>query len=112
MKNQTLMTTIELLDELKSLNNNASDYRIAQILNVNKAAVSKWRNSKGFFEDEVCFRVAELLSMQPEYVVACVHAERSKTPQARMVWTHLAAAFGTAAVFVLVVGILALHVPI
>lgn len=102
MKNGELMTTLELLDALKSLNGNASDYRVAQILKVKPNTVSSWRHGRSFFDDEVCFRVADQLGIQPEYVVACVHAERSKTPQARTVWTHIAAAFGTAAAVAMV----------
>lgn len=111
MKTRTLMSTIELLDLLKSLNSNASDYRIAQILNVNKSAVSKWRVGRSGFDDETAVRVAELSGLQPEYVLACVHAERAKTDQARTAWAHIAAAFGTAAALVLLLGIPA-HFPL
>lgn len=108
MKKRTLMTTIELLDELKSLNDNASDYRIAQILNVNKSAVSKWRLKKSFFDDEVCEQVAELTGHHPEYVLACIHAERAKSDSLRLAWSHIAVRFATAACLVVAVGILAL----
>jgi plasmid maintenance system antidote protein VapI len=107
MKKRTLMTTVEMLDALKSLNDNASDYRIAQILKVNKSAVSLWRKGTNTFSDETAIEVARLLKIKPEYVIACAHAERAKSDEARSVWTHFAAAFGTAAVFVLAVGILA-----
>lgn len=111
MKNRDLMTTIEMVDELKSLNGNASDYRIAQILGVKPQTVSSWRLRGSIFDDETALKVAAALGYQPEYVVACVHAERAKTPQARTVWTHIAAAFGTAAALVVAVGILA-HFPL
>lgn len=107
MKNQTLMTTLELLDELKSLNNNASDYRAAQIIGVKPQTVSKWRTQGSIPDDDTAVRVADALGVQPEYVLACVHAERCKTPQARSAWLHIAAAFGTAAAFVFIAIIIA-----
>lgn len=100
MENRTLQYTNDFLDELKSLNGNASDYRLAKILEVKAATISNYRHGKSFFDDAVCERVADLLGIQPEYVLACIHAERAKSPSLRTAWTHIAAAFGTAATFV------------
>jgi transcriptional regulator with XRE-family HTH domain len=107
MKKQTLRTTNDFLDAVKSLKKIESDYALAKFLDVKPNTVSTYRHGKSFLDDEVCFRVADALGMPAEYVTACIHAERAKTDRARTVWTHVAAAFGTAAVLLLAVGILA-----
>lgn len=115
MKKAHFQTTNEFLDELKSLNNNCSDGQAGRILGVKSQAVSNWRAGRAFFDDEVCFRVAKELGLKPEYVVACIHAERAKNDQARTVWEHIAvsfAPFARAAVFVLVLGVLAHSFPV
>ncbi len=80
-----MKTTIEFLDEIARRHADergepASDYRLSKILGVSKQAVSKYRNSETHLSETVAEKVAEELSLPPEYVLNCVAAERSKNP--------------------------------
>lgn len=92
MKNGIPSTTNEFLDALKSLNNQASDYKLAQILEVKNPSAYKWRAGKSFFDDLTCEKVAKLLNLPLPYVLACVHAERAKTESLRLAWQQAALA--------------------
>lgn len=84
-------TTIEFLDAVKSCTGAASDYSLAPILGVTRAAISKLRNGNGFLGDSTAIRVGELLDIDPAYVVACAHAERAKKDEERAIFQRLAA---------------------
>lgn len=107
MKSNALMAPDELLDEVKSLKNIPSDFKLADFLEVKNQTLYGYRSGKSLPDDEVCFRIAGATGRAPEYVIACIHAARAKTPHARTAWAHIAARFGTAACLVALVGILA-----
>lgn len=73
-----MLTTLELLDRIEKANGNCTDYRAAQLLGVTRAAISQWRKRGVVMNDETAIKAADLLNMNPEYVVQCVHAERVK----------------------------------
>lgn len=78
--------TVKLLDRLAASLGDASDYRIAQVLGINKATVSRWRVGKGSFSDETALKVAELLHENPGYLLAVAAGERATDEQARKAW--------------------------
>ena len=97
-----LSTTVEFLDALRARLDIKSDYALRLSLDVTKAAVSDYRTGKSHFSDEVALRVAALLDLDPGYVLACIHAERTKRPLVRDAWEKVARglAASLAAVFV------------
>jgi DNA-binding transcriptional regulator YdaS (Cro superfamily) len=103
-----MQTTVEFVEALKALKINGSYRRTAKMLGVKPQAVSNWIAGRSFFDDEVCLKAASELGLPPEYVVACVHAERAKTDSQRAVWEVIAAAFSRAALIILAVGVPAL----
>lgn len=107
MKNKAPTSTIEFLDLIKSLKNLDTDYQAFPVIGVKRQTVYSYRAGRSFFDDEVCPKVAELTGYPVEYVLAIAHAERAKSDELRTAWKHVAAAFGTAAMLVLTVGILA-----
>ena len=70
---------LDALQHLKGWN----DFRISKELNVHSAMVSQWRTGKKAFGPDNAVRVAELLAIEPEYVTACVLAERHDSELAR-----------------------------
>lgn len=84
------MKTTEYLDEISARNGNVSDYRIAQLLQVSKQAVSGYRTGDRTFDDETALKVAALLKEKPEKVLADMHAERAKDDQVKAVWERMA----------------------
>lgn len=105
-------TTIEFLDALKASNGGASDYAIAKILGVSHQTVSRYRIGKDFLGDSTAIRVANLLKIDPAYVIACAHAERSKKAEEKAVWLSIMERLGgAAAALVLGLGLSASPAP-
>lgn len=92
-----MRTTPEFLDAVKAAHNLPSDYALAIALGITRSSVSKLRNGKDCLGDETAEKVAELLGIEPAYVVACCHAERAKKPSQRRLWETVAEKFAHAA---------------
>lgn len=75
------MNTIEFIDTLKSRYNLPSDYAAAKKLGISKQQVSKIRNNGTTLDDCSAFKIAELLDLQPAYVVACMNLERAENAE-------------------------------
>jgi len=76
------MLTIEYLDAIKARHNWTSDYRIAKELEISLSLMSKYRNGKSTFGDEICLKVAKLLNINPAQVLIDIAAERTKSSKA------------------------------
>ena len=95
------MRTVDFLDDMKRRYGIRSDYALSKSSGISQANISRYRNG-GTFDDEVAIKVAEILELDPGYVLACIQAERSKRPQVRDAWEKIARglAASLAAVFV------------
>lgn len=81
--------TVKILDRLnKELS--VTDYRLHQVLEVSKSAVSNWRVGKGSFSDTTALKIAELLNENPSYLLALAAAERATDEAAQKAWASLA----------------------
>lgn len=80
-----------------------SDYQLSKLLHVTTSAVSaRKRGHSKTFGEETGQRIAELLGLEPAYVLACLAAERAKRPDVRATWERIAATLTrTAAAFLL-----------
>lgn len=83
-------TTDYLLDEVKRRHGLPSDYKLGIVLGLSKNAVGQYRKGVSRPDDNVACRIAELLEMDAAYVVACMHAERSKEPELKTLWLSMA----------------------
>jgi hypothetical protein len=83
-------TTVELLDAVKAALELPSDYALAHRLGVSRQRVSMWRTSREGLGDDIALKVAELLELDPGYVLACLAAERTQRPAVRQVWEKVA----------------------
>lgn len=95
-------TTLDFLQAVKVKTGINSDYGIAPILGVTRAAVSNYRRKHGYFDDLVCVRVAEILEIDPIIVISAINAERSKDEKTRLIWANLYEKFGGVAAAVLI----------
>lgn len=89
-------TTIDFLERLRTrldTGSGCSDYKLAKVLQVSTGGMANYIKHGRSMDDEIAIRVAELLDLNPGYVVACCHAERSKTVETTKVWEALAAQF-------------------
>ncbi|MFM0642088.1 helix-turn-helix transcriptional regulator [Paraburkholderia metrosideri] len=82
-----MKTTVQFCGDMKAKLGIESDYALAKALNVSRSAVSKWTSSKGTFDEDTCFQVADVLGLRPFEVVAAMHAERARDDQHRAFWT-------------------------
>lgn len=81
----------DFLDLIRERQKLPSDYAIAPILGVTTPTISRYRGCKEAFSDQMAERVADLIQMDEAYVLACAHAQRSKSPKMRTAWARLAA---------------------
>jgi len=100
-------TTVRLLDELGSKLGLRSDYAIAKHLGISTQRMSRYRCRLDALGPEMALRVADDLSMDRGYVLACIAAERAKRTDERKAWEALAKKAGIAATLLISLGIIA-----
>ena len=76
------MNSKELLNLAKQRLAVESDYMFAKITGFSRTSVSNWQNGLSM-SDEHAVKVAEICGLPVSVVIAWVHAERSKCPQAK-----------------------------
>jgi len=70
--------TVDFLDAVKATQGIESDYALSPILGLSRAQLSRYRSGNDFMGDLVAMKVAELLKVDPAYVIACLAAERAE----------------------------------
>lgn len=83
-------TTESLLNKLAARNGNCSDYRLSKILGVTPSTVYNYRSGRSCLADDIAVKIARELELPPAYVLACMMAERAKTPTIKRIWSDLA----------------------
>lgn len=96
--------TIELLDRISDALDDASDYEIAQKLEVTRATVSKWRTGHGTMSDETAIKAASLLRENKGALIAEIAAERATTEAVKKSYLEIAGRLRGAAVLAIAFG--------
>ena len=86
----SMHTTNQLLDAIKARHGITSEYRLTRTIGITDNTLRNYRHGATVPDDAVAVKLAEMLELDPGYVVACVHAERAKEPQLRKVWEGIA----------------------
>ena len=97
-----MKTAANFLDDLRAKYDLASDYQVAGMLGLKRQQVSAYRTGKHTFDDNIATRVAELLDVPAAYVMACMAAQRAKSPALRKTWEKAAKTLAGTAVALLV----------
>lgn len=98
-----MKTTADFIEALKAKHSLKSNYAVAKFLGQTDTAVARWSHGKGSFSDETAMQFADLLEIDPAYVVACMHAERAKREEEKKLWERIATlSSGVAAVLAVV----------
>lgn len=84
-----MITTSKLLAAIKKSHSNCSDYQVAKLLNVTRGTVSCWARKKTYMSEQVARKAAQLLALDEDYVVACVHAEQHKEDDLYPIWERI-----------------------
>lgn len=97
-----MKTTPDFISDLKAKYGLKSNYAVAKFLGQTDTAVARWSHGKGSFSDETAMQFADLLDIDPVYIVACMHAERAKREEEKKLWERIASlAAGVAALLVI-----------
>lgn len=97
-------STHELLEAAKRHSGLATDYKLGMVLGLSNSAVTNYRKGRSHPDDNVGRRLAELAGLDEGYVLACLHAERSKDEESRQAWQRIAKRLeGVAAALVLAI---------
>lgn len=85
--------TLDYLEQLKAAypkgSKPASDYRIAQLLDVTPQTINAWRRERARMGDAVALKAAALLGLPPLAVIAELHLEKAKDPVELDFWKGL-----------------------
>lgn len=90
-------TTADFLDALRVKLNLPSDGRLAVYFGMQRQHLSKYRTLGHTFDDAMSLRVADILELDPAYVLACMHHQRAKQAEVKQVWERLAKRLAVAA---------------
>jgi hypothetical protein len=96
------MNSIKFLDAVKR-KYNVTDYGSAPLLGVTKAQISGVRTGRSGFGEKPAVRIAALLNLPAEQVLAELRAEKAETDELKALWLNIAAKF--AACFLLVISL-------
>jgi hypothetical protein len=80
------MTTTELLEQVRAKLDGASDYRIAQVLEIPRQKLSAMKQGKERADNYTCAKIAEQLGRDPLEIIARVEAQTARTAKKREYW--------------------------
>lgn len=103
-------TAQEMLELLRRMNGDCTNYRIAKLLGTSPQTVLNVVNNNATLSDENCIPLAELLKLPPSYVILCMHLQRAKDDRLREAWQDMAAKYLKVSCFFLA-GYLAHYLP-
>lgn len=99
-----LETSQELLERVRT-RHHSSWYGLARLLPAHENTITNWKAGRTIVGRKFVTRIAELLEEPPEYVLACLEAERESEPDVLKVWQRIAAKFRTRVASVLLAGV-------
>ena len=84
-----MKSTLEYLDEAKSLLKLESDYAFAKWLDVTRMTVSGYRNGKRTIDDYAASRIAEALGIDQAKMIYLANMEREKCEKRKDYWRRM-----------------------
>lgn len=97
-----MKTTADFLDALRVKLDVPSDYALGAKLGMHRQHISRYRTLHSTFDDAASMRIADILEIDPAFVVASMHAQRAKRSEEKKLWERIAASMtGVAAALVM-----------
>jgi transcriptional regulator with XRE-family HTH domain len=90
------MKTNDLLNAAKTKKGIRTDYLLAQKLETTTGRISHWRTGRNQPDEEICFRLAEMLEIEPSAVIAAVRLENEKEHSKVEFWRKQAGKYARA----------------
>ena len=72
------MNTIDYLDKCKEKLGISSTYALAKAMGVDERVLSNYKKGRVIINDFVCFRIAQILELDPAYVIADIKSGTEK----------------------------------
>jgi len=108
-----MKNTADFLDALRVKLDLPSDGQLADHLGLHRQYISRYRRLTVTFDDEMAMHVADMLEIDPAFVVACMHAQRAKRTEEKQLWERIATSMaGVAAVLVVVYALPFIDLPL
>lgn len=85
-----IMTPIDLVERLQAHYGGVSVYRVAKNLELKNPRVLNWAHGKSCPTPKEAVRIAEILGIDPAFVVASMEAQRQSEPDLAEVWHTIA----------------------
>lgn len=80
----------DFVQKVRDLYDIKSDYGLAKALKISRNAISAHKHKRSkHFSEETAYKIAEMLNVDPAYVMACLAAERAKDERVRETWQRV-----------------------
>lgn len=80
--------TMEYMESIRELTAKKSWYAVANLLETSEINISRIRKGTRHPSNEMCFRIAELLELEPSEVIAAIEMEASKDEEKKEFWKN------------------------
>lgn len=78
-----MLSTVQIFDLIKAKHGLTSDYQLAKALGVTAGLISKHRHSSFGLDDQTAQKAADLLSVDPAYLILCGLVESAKRTETK-----------------------------
>ena len=88
-----MKTMKDYLNEIADKTETGSDYAVAKLLNISRSRMSNYRTGRNILDNEMCFKLAEILKIDPLEVIIAIEVERAtkrNDSALQKLWTGLA----------------------
>lgn len=99
-----LETSVELLERVRAAER-VSWWKLSEVLDASASSVKNWKHGRTTVDRKFAPRIAELLDESPEYVLACLEADREQDAEVLKAWHRIAAKFRSSAASILLAGV-------
>ena len=89
-RNIIVLTSSDLVERLQAAYGGVSVYRVAKELGYGNGRVLNWLHGRAAPSQVEAIRIAEILHLNPGYVLACMEAQRQSDPNIAEAWGALA----------------------
>lgn len=84
-----MFNSMELVELIRDLTETRSDYAVSKLLGIRPQTICNWKTGRGAMSEEIALNAAYLLKLDPDYVLACITAERAKGTPIYQNWVSI-----------------------
>lgn len=84
------LTIGAVLDRVREVHGLKSDYAISKTYGISSQKLANWRHERNLPDEKACQILAEAAHMDPDVLIAQVHAMRAQDDGARAIWERIA----------------------